>query len=72
MTDKEIAEYIWSEEKKKEQIIKRMVRAYNKNRGKISNRPNQKEPTQSEKRKRKLEDLNSRSSSWKGLESYDI
>ena len=60
--------YIWNEEKKREQIIKRMVRGYNKNKNKIKNRPEQPEPTQSELRKRKLADLNSRKNSWKGLE----
>ena len=60
--------YIWNEEKKREQIIKRMVRGYNKNKNKIKNKPEQPEPTQSELRKRKLLDLNSRKNSWKGLE----
>jgi len=51
-------------------LIKRMVRGYNKNRNKIANKPEQPELSQSEKRKRKLDDLNSRSNSWKGLESF--
>ena len=51
-------------------LIKRMVRGYNKNRNKIANKPEQPELSQSEKRKRKLADLNSRSNSWKGLESF--
>ena len=51
-------------------LIKRMVKGYNKNRDKIKNRPEQPELSQSEKRKRKLADLNSRSNSWKGLESF--
>ena len=51
-------------------VIKRMVKGYNKNRNKIANKPEQPELSQSEKRKRKLADLNSRSNSWKGLESF--
>jgi hypothetical protein len=51
-------------------LIKRMVKGYNKNRNKIENKPEKPELSQSEKRKRKLADLNSRSSSWKGLESF--
>lgn len=58
------------EEEKKSDLIKRMVKAYNKNRNKIANKPEKPELSQSEKRKRKLADLNSRSSSWKGLESF--
>jgi hypothetical protein len=51
-------------------LIRRMVKGYNKNRNKIANKPEQPELSQSEKRKRKLADLNSRSNSWKGLESF--
>jgi hypothetical protein len=51
-------------------LIKRMVKGYNKNRGKIASKPEQPELSHSEKRKRKLADLNSRSNSWKGLESF--
>ena len=58
------------EEEKKSDLIKRMVKGYNKNRTKIANKPEQPELSQSEKRKRKLADLNSRSNSWKGLESF--
>lgn len=58
------------EEEKKSDLIKRMVKGYNKNRSKITNKPEQPELSQSEKRKRKLADLNSRSNSWKGLESF--
>ena len=58
------------EEEKKSDLIKRMVKGYNKNRNKIANKPEQPKLSQSEKRKRKLADLNSRSSSWKGLESF--
>jgi hypothetical protein len=47
-----------------------MVKGYNKNRNKIANKPEQPELSQSEKRRRKLADLNSRSNSWKGLESF--
>ena len=56
------------EEQKKTDLIKRMVKEYNKNRNKIVNKPEQPELSQSEKRKRKLTDLDSRSNSWKGLE----
>jgi hypothetical protein len=56
------------EEQKKTDLIKRMVKGYNKNRNKIVNKPEQPELSQSEKRKRKLTDLDSRSNSWKGLE----
>ena len=58
------------EEEKKSDLIKRMVKGYNQNRNKIANKPEQPELSQSEKRKRKLADLNSRSSSWKRLESF--
>jgi len=58
------------EEGKRTDLIKRMVKGYNKNRNKIANKPEQPELSQSEKRKRKLADLNSRSNSWKGLESF--
>ena len=58
------------EEEKKSDLIRRMVKGYNKNRNKIANKPEQPELSQSEKRKRKLADLNSRSNSWKGLESF--
>jgi hypothetical protein len=58
------------EEQKKTDLIKRMVKGYNKNRDKIANKPEQPELSQSEKRSRKLADLNSRSNSWKGLESF--
>jgi hypothetical protein len=59
------------EEQKKTDLIKRMVKGYNKNRKKIDNKPEQPELSQSEKRKRKLADLLSRSNSWKGLESFN-
>jgi hypothetical protein len=58
------------EEEKRNDLIKRMVKGYNKNKNKIANKPEQPELSQSEKRKRKLADLNSRSNSWKGLESF--
>ena len=58
------------EEEKRTDLIKRMVKGYNKNRDRIANKPEQPELSQSEKRKRKLADLNSRSNSWKGLESF--
>jgi hypothetical protein len=58
------------EEEKRTDLIKRMVKGYNKNKNKIANKPEQPELSQSEKRKRKLADLNSRSNSWKGLENF--
>jgi hypothetical protein len=48
-------------------IHTRMVKGYNKNRDKIENKPKQDTP-QAEKRKKKIADLLSRSSSWRGLE----
>jgi hypothetical protein len=64
-------QYIWNEGR--DQLIKRMVRAYNKNENKIKNKPEAPKLTQSQKRKRKIEDLKSRSGqngkiSWRGLE----
>lgn len=59
-------------EQKGNDLITRMVKGYNKNRRKIENKPNQPQLSQSEKRKRKLADLTSRSSSWSGLEHYNI
>jgi pilus assembly protein TadC len=50
-----------------EDIYTRMIKGYNKNRNKIENKPKQDIP-QAEKRKKKLADLLSRSSSWRGLE----
>ena len=58
------------EEEKRTDLIKRMVKGYNKNRRKIANKPEQPELSQSEKRKRKLADLLSRSNSWVGLEDF--
>ena len=58
------------EEGKRTDLIKRMVKGYNKNRNKIANKPEQPELSQSEKRKRKLADLLSRSNSWVGLEDF--
>lgn len=48
-------------------IHTRMIKGYNKNRDKIENKPKQ-DVSQAEKRKRKLADLLSRNSSWRGLE----
>lgn len=64
-------QYIWNEGR--DQLIKRMVRAYNKNKNKINDKPEAPKLTQSQKRKRKIEDLKSRSGqngkiSWAGLE----
>jgi hypothetical protein len=51
----------------KEDAASRMITGYNKNRDKIEKRPKQPEVPQTEKRKRKLADLISRSSSWRNL-----
>ena len=48
-------------------IYTRMIKGYNKSRNKIENKPKQDMP-QAGKRKKKLADLLSRSSSWRGLE----
>ena len=56
---------------KRIELIRRMARNYNKNRSKIEGRPKEPELSQSEKRERKLADLNSRINSWKGLESFN-
>jgi len=58
------------EEERRSDLIKRMIKGYNKNRSKIANKPEQPDLSQSEKRKRKLSDLNSRNNSWQGLESF--
>lgn len=59
-------------EERRTDLINRMVKGYNKNKSRISNKPTSPELSQSQKRERKLSDLTSRSSSWKGLESYNI
>lgn len=59
-------------EQKENELFTRMVKGYNKNRRKIENKPNPPELSQSDKRKRKLADLTSRSSSWSGLEHHNI
>jgi hypothetical protein len=56
-------------DEKRIDLMKRIVKGYNNNRKIIANKPEQPELTQSEKRKRKLADLLSRSNSWRGLES---
>lgn len=58
-------------ESKKSSLLNRMVKGYNKNKETIEKQPNQPELSQTDKRRRKLADLMSRSSSWKGLEDYD-
>ena len=63
---------LYDETRENADIVKRMIRSYNKNKNKIKNRPDRPEVSQSEKRRRKLIDLGSRSSSWKGLESYNM
>jgi hypothetical protein len=59
-------------EERRTDLINRMVKGYNKNKSRISNKPTPPELSQSQKRERKLSDLTSRSSSWKGLENYNI
>jgi len=51
----------------KEDTATRMIAGYNKNRDNIEKKPKQQQVPQTEKRKRKLADLLSRSSSWRGL-----
>lgn len=63
---------LFDERQRSSDIVKRMIKSYNKNRNRINNKPDQPAVSQSEKRRRKLIDLVSRSSSWKGLESYTI
>jgi len=63
---------LFDETRRSSDLVKRMIKSYNKNRNKINNKPDKPEVSQSEKRRRKLIDLGSRSSSWKGLESYDM
>lgn len=63
---------LYDETRENADIVKRMIQSYNKNKNKIKNKPDRPEVSQSEKRRRKLIDLGSRSSSWKGLESYDM
>lgn len=60
--------YIWNESKSREKLVKKMIKAYNKNKSKIKGRAEQPELSKSDKRERKLADLNSRSNSWKGLQ----
>lgn len=55
------------DEGKRSDLSTRMVQGYNKNREQIEKRPKRPEVPQTEKRKRKLADLLSRSSSWRGL-----
>lgn len=69
--NKKITLYDETTNEKRIDLIKRIVKGFNKNRNKIANKPEQPELSQSEKRKRKLTDLNSRSNSWKGLESFN-
>ena len=59
-----------NKENRSSDLIKRMIKSYNKNKTKIANKIEQPELSQSDKRKRKLSDLNSRSLSWKGLEHF--
>ena len=60
--------HIWNESNSREKLIKKMIKAYNKNKSKIKGAREQPEPSQSEKRARKLADLTSRSDSWRNLQ----
>ena len=76
MKEEDIDQYIWNEGTR-DQLIKRMVRGYNKNENKIKGKPKGPKLSQSEKRKRKIEDLKSRSGqngkvSWAGLEHNEF
>jgi hypothetical protein len=62
---------LYDEKKDNADIVKRMIKSYNKNKNKINNKPDA-PISQSEKRRRKLLDLVSRKSSWVGLESYNM
>lgn len=68
MEQMDYTKYIWNESKSREKLVRKMIKAYNKNKSKIKGRPEQPEPTKAEKRARKLADLNSRSKSWRGLQ----
>jgi len=68
MEQMDYTKYIWNESKSREKLVRKMIKAYNKNKSKIKGRTEQPEPTKAEKRARKLADLNSRSNSWKGLQ----
>jgi len=68
MEQMDYTKYIWNESKSREKLVRKMIKAYNKNKSKIKGRPEQPEPTKAEKRARKLADLNSRSNSWRGLQ----
>ena len=56
--------------KKRSDLADRMIKSYNKNKSRINSNQGKPEPSQSEKRRKKLSDLTSRPSSWKGLENY--
>jgi len=56
---------------KRSDLADRMIKSYNKNKGRINGNQEKPEPSQSEKRRKKLSDLTSRPSSWKGLETYN-
>lgn len=57
-----------SKTNKRLELIKRMVRSYNKNVEKIGKAPKASPLSAAEKRERKLEDLLSRWNSWKNLQ----
>jgi len=63
---------LYDDTRDKTDVVKRMIKSYNKNRNKINKEPDKPEISQSEKRRRKVLDLVSRSSSWVGLEGYNM
>ena len=63
---------LYDDTRDKTDVVKRMIKSYNKNRNKINNKPDKPGISQSEKRRRKVLDLVSRSSSWVGLENYNM
>jgi len=63
---------LYDDTRDKTDVVKRMIVSYNKNRNKINKEPDKPEISQSEKRRRKVLDLVSRSSSWVGLEGYNM
>jgi len=63
---------IYDDTRDKTDVVKRMIKSYYKNRNKINKEPDKPEISQLEKRRRKVLDLVSRSSSWVGLEGYNM
>jgi len=63
---------LYDDTRDKTDVVKRMIKSYNMNRNKINKESDKPEISQSEKRRRKVLDLISRSSSWVGLEGYNM